>query len=612
MIKSYLTTIDEFQIWMSTLGPVVALDFETTDLNYVDMQFVGFSLCDGDRAMYTDNPKLLIYLASFFGSRTWVMHNSVFDLKCCNKFCDDTPEKSFCTLTAAKLINENASSHSLKYLAERILKVPADQIKKYDEICDDTSSKEFIDYGMNDAIWTYQLYQYLSHRLTDEDLNYITGIEMDFQHVLAAMEINGVLVDKTKMEGFQNECGTILFNIESNLLSIFGVCHDISYNLFGEECCCSPINFGSTNQLLNCVETLGFVVDEKTPKGNPSVGAKYLKKMVGKHEFFDLLWRYRKLQKLNNAFLTPLDGFVDSDGRIRPSYNMVRTGRLSCSKPNLQQLPNPKKEKLEFNHRELFIPADGNVIIKADYSGQELRVLGEVSDDTTMVSAFQNDRDLHLTTANHIFDLRLSVVALTDGKREHEDAVTKYKKQRHQAKNGVNFPIVYGATSGRIAGDNKVSKDEAERWLEGFFELYPGVKEAIDKIPEELKKNGYVRTLFGRKRRFPQYSKLNYYEPNYKQYRQNQVEMKGMERQAFNMKIQGSSADIGKIAGISLLKELPSYAKIILFIHDEWIVETPKEHAEEVKKIMVDCLENAVALKVRMAVEAKIVLNFGE
>ncbi|HDY67345.1 MAG TPA: hypothetical protein ENH85_06125 [Candidatus Scalindua sp.] len=600
MIKQLINNIEDFQEWCRTLGDVIALDFETTSLNYLEMEFVGFSLCDGDRAMYTQNPDILFYLALYFSDHLFIFHNAVFDLKCCRKFCEYEPDSFFCTLVGAKLVDENLSSHSLKYLAGYWLGVSADLIKEYDEVSADTNSKEFIDYAMNDAIWTHLLYRHETLILNKEKLLYIAGIEMDFQRVLVEMEINGVLIDEDKLEAFRSECGIILHNIEHDMLMVFGKHHDVQKDLFGNEFCISPIKFGSTTQLISLVHLLGFVVDEKTPKGNLSIGKTYLQKMKGQHKFFDLLWRYRKLQKLMNGFITPLDGFMDQDGRIRPSYNMVRTGRLSCSKPNLQQLPNPKKEKLEFNHREIFIPKPGNVLIKADYGGQELRVLSEVTNDTTMVAAFQNDRDLHLTTANHIFDLGLGADALTDGTVEHGEATRQNKQKRHQAKNGVNFPIVYGATVGRIAKDNKVSKKEAERWLNGFFELYPGVKKSIDNIPKELRRFACVRTLFGRKRRFPQYKKAGRYDKA------------AMERQAFNMKIQGTSADIGKIAGILLLKALPVEAKIVLFVHDEWVVECPKEMSKEVEKIMKDCMENAVALRVRMVVDTKIVNNFGE
>jgi DNA polymerase-1 len=605
MIKTLINSVEEFQDWCGTLGDVIAIDFETTGLSYLEMEFLGFSLCDGDRACYVQNKRLLTYLEALISSRTWVMHNAKFDLKCFQKFVGSIPENIFCTLTGAKLVDENLYSYSLKELASFWLGIPYDQIKKWEEVSGDADSPEFIDYAMNDAIWTFDLYEYITPRLAKEQLTYISGIEMEFQKVLADMEMNGVFIDKNKLREFKGQVPRLLDGIQVEMCELLKIPCGYNTNLFGIKELWTGAKFSSSDVKIKIAEDLGFEIIERTkpsksfPRGKKSFDKRTKARLKGKHPFFDLIHRFGKLNHLNNSFIKPAEDFIDSDGRIRPSYDMVRTGRLSCSKPNLQQLPNPKKEKLEFNHREVFIPEEGNVLVKGDYSGQELRVLGEVTNDDTMVDAFQNNRDLHLTTANHIFSLDLSMEALTDGTEEHDKATGEYKQKRHQAKNGVNFPIVYGATAGRIATDNKVSKEEAERWLDGFFKLYPKVKEAIDFIPKELRRFGFVTTIFGRRRRFPNYSSADRYE------------RLSMERQAFNMKIQGSSADIGKIAGVLLYKSLPSYAKMVLFVHDEFCVETPKEHADKIAKLMKTCMENAVALKVRMIVETKIVENLG-
>ncbi|MFW9875959.1 MAG: DNA polymerase, partial [Candidatus Thorarchaeota archaeon] len=473
MKKQIINNHIEFYKWFKEPVSVYALDTETTSLNYLDLELLGISLCDGKKACYipynNDMDLILDDLDAWLKFSTVVMHNAVFDLKVLRKY-GVYPHDIFCTLTGAKLIDENLPAHSLKFLALDWLGVPIKEVKKWDEVAHDTNSEQFANYAMNDAIWTHKLYQFEKKAFKEENLEYIADIEMDFQRVLVELEINGVSVDNKKLEVFKHECNKILIDIESSMLGIFGKDHIIQRDLFGEQILLSPINFGSSQQLVDCVNRLGFTAD-KTKKGNPSIGKDYLIRMKGEHEFFNLLWRYRKLQKLYSSFLEPLPEFIDSDGRIRPSYQMVRTGRLACSKPNLQQLPNPKKEKLEFNHREVFIPEKGNVLIKADYSGQELRVLGEVANDNNILDAFNRDYDLHLFTANRVFDLGLDEQAFVDGSVPHTEACEKYKQKRHQAKNGVNFPIVYGATPGRIAKDNKVAVKEAERWLEQFFEL---------------------------------------------------------------------------------------------------------------------------------------------
>jgi DNA polymerase-1 len=225
-------------------------------------------------------------------------------------------------------------------------------------------------------------------------------VENPFQMVLRDLEINGVLIDRDKLEVFKDDCRQRLFDLECDMLHIFGRQHDVQTNLFGEKIYTSPINFGSTPQLVSLSESLGFPITERpktknSPGGQPSVNAKTKQRLKEKHPFFKLLWRHGKLTKLYNSFLLPCANFIDPDGRVRPSYQMVRTGRLSCSEPNLQQLPNPKKGNLEFNFREIVIPKPGNVIVRGDWSGQELRVLAEVSKDDNMVAAFNKNYDLH-------------------------------------------------------------------------------------------------------------------------------------------------------------------------------------------------------------------------
>ena len=359
MNRKIITSFVEFVEWCNNWEPVMAIDFETTSLNYLEMELLGFSLSNGKKSCYVCNTDSDIWVEelSEIGT-TFVMHNSVFDLKCFRKFLHWEPENIWCTLVGAKLLDENRfgkSPYSLKTLAVDWL--GKTDVVKYDEVAHDPTSKVFAEYAMDDAKNTYELYQYEYPKLEKEGLIYLAEeIEMPFQKTLADLEINGVAVDKEKLNEFSAVCRDLLLNLESKLLAVFDKTHVREVGLFGNVYHHSPINFGSSGQLINCIESLGFVVDEKTDKGNPSVGKVYLEKMKGKHEFFDLLWRYRKLQKLYNAFIEPADNLIDIDGRIRPSYNLVRTGRLACSHPNLQQLPNPKKEKLEFNYREIFVP----------------------------------------------------------------------------------------------------------------------------------------------------------------------------------------------------------------------------------------------------------------
>ena len=338
------------------------------------MDLVGFSFCNGESAIYVDMSDecgnfytrkwIIESLKISIPKVTLVMHNASFDLKIL-LWCGIEVKDIFCTLVGAQLLNENLPFHNLKYLAEHWLKVPPDQIRKWEEVSADITSPEFTNYAINDAIWAYQLYELESKQLKKQNLEHLFyNVEMPFQFVLRDLEVNGIATDQEKLEEYKDECFKILISLESDMLRIFDKTHIVQRDLFGGQTMDSPINFGSTPQLVNCVEQLGLEIIERTkpsktyPLGQKSVDKHTLARLKGDHEFIDLLIRYRKLSNMYNNFIGKIESFIDDDGRVRPSYNMVRTGRLSCSKPNLQNQPNPKKEKLEFNYRKIFIPGE--------------------------------------------------------------------------------------------------------------------------------------------------------------------------------------------------------------------------------------------------------------
>jgi len=345
---------------------------------------------------------------------------------------------------------------------------------------------------------------------------------------------------------------------------------------------------------------LGLPLKEKSDSGAWSVSKTTLDRLKG-NEFIDLLSIYKQLNKLHSSYILPAWSMIDEDGRIRPNVGIVKTGRTSMSNPNLQQLPNVRDP--EINYRRIF--GSLGSLIGADYSGQELRILGEITQDETILEAFKKNWDLHLLTAKHIFDLPITDGALISSSKEHSDAVHKYGSQRYKAKNGANFPIVYGSTAAGIAWRQGVSKDEAQEWVDGFFKAYPAVKTEMATIPDELWRNQEVRTLMGRKRRFPDFKTL----PQYAGHKQASKDR--CVRQAFNFKIQGFAADQAKIAGRKIYNQLKKHpewkAKIVLLIHDEYVVEVLEErHVEAVKQCVINCMENAVCLSVPFKVDCKI------
>lgn len=610
MKKTLIKNYCDFCGWLKeNKQPVMGFDTETTSLSYLKMDCIGFSLATNRAACYVipERPENLIDYFMQLKGITLVIHNAVFDLKVLYKYGYE-PERIFCTLTGMKLCDENRWAYDLKTLAEEILKVPSSQIKKYDEVCDNTDSPIFVDYAMNDAIWAYQLWEYEKVIIHRENLTYLAEeVEMPFQFVLRDLEVNGILVDRTKLNHFKTEVKQILISIEKEMLELIGKKHQINTNLFGEIEYVSPINFNADQTIIKIIENFGVEIWERTkpsekyPDGQKSLAAVTKKRIKNKHPFIDLYLRRCKLDTLYRNFILKAENFLDLDGRIRTSYGLKITGRLSSSEPPLQQLPNPKKEKLEFNHRELFIPKEGNVLVCADWSGQELRNLAECSNDKNMVQAFNDDYDLHLFTANRVFNLALVSKEFINSTPEHELAVKKHKAKRHQAKNGVNFPTVYGAFAQRIAADNNVSIEEAQRWLDEFDNLYPGVKKWKESVFEKIRRKGYTSTLMGRRRRFPHYHQSGRWEKA------------KMERQAANFEIQGFSADQMKIAAVKIRQFLVKYkALYVLIVHDELIWEVPikyaKKFAEEVKYVM----EHAVSMKVPSVVDITIKKNYGE
>ena len=614
MDKTVIHTPLEFlKWWQAHRQPVMSLDTETTSLDYLDLELEGFSLCNGSHSCYVVRPEpdgswVLEALKDVVDHLDiTIMHNAVFDLKVLHKYGIE-PRAIWCTLTAAKLLDENRGKgkYSLKVLAVDTLKIPADQVKDWDEV--EQGTPEFYDYAMNDSIWTWMLYELFLPMLKAQDLIYLFQVvEMPFQYVLSDLERNGVLIDVNKLYKFKPKVENILFQLEVLMLAEIGMEHDVC-EVKGIPEPISPINFSSSQQLVQVAEQiLGLKITERTkrskkyPKGQQSVDKFTIARLKPKSEFFNLLSRYRKLGTLHKTFLNPCESFICSDGRIRATYQMIRTGRLSCSRPNLQNLPNPKKEKLEFNHRELFISKPGYVFVKADWAGQELRVLAEESQDVCMIQAFIDEKDLHLMTANSIFNLKLTDEQLTATSEAFKKAKKEFATERHRAKNGVNFPIIYGKSVKTLAADFDISVEEAQRWMDAFFALYPNVKKAIHITKLELQEQEYVITMMGRKRRFPGYNQMNKWEKA------------AALRQAFNFKIQGGSADIGKLGGIRLLEFLPKYkAQVVLFIHDEWIIECPEKYAKEFAKLTKEILEGVVCLSVPMIVDVQITESYGD
>lgn len=393
-------------------------------------------------------------------------------------------------------------------------------------------------------------------------------VEMPLVEVLADMEYEGVKVDKEKLNELGSQFKEIIKKLESEI-----------YKISGEE-----FNINSPKQLgVILFEKLGLPVIKKTKTGY-STNAEVLDKLKDQSPIIDKIIEYRQIVKLNSTYVEGLLSIINPiDGRIHSSFNqtITTTGRISSTEPNLQNIP--VKLEMGRNIRKVFISDKGCKLVDADYSQVELRVLAHMSQDETMIDAFKHNEDIHTKTASQVFNVSM-------------DEVTS--KQRSDAK-AVNFGIVYGKSDFGLSEDLNIPVKQAKEYIENYFNKYNKIKEFMDNIIEDASSNGYVTTILNRRRYIPEIKSSNFMLRN------------AGKRAAMNAPIQGSAADIIKIAMINVYKKLEENnlkSKLILQVHDELIVEAVDSEIDIVKKIVKDDMENAVCLDVNLDVD----LNIGD
>lgn len=393
-------------------------------------------------------------------------------------------------------------------------------------------------------------------------------VEMPLVEVLADMEYEGVKVDKEKLNELGSQFKEIIKKLESEI-----------YEISEEE-----FNINSPKQLgVILFEKLGLPVIKKTKTGY-STNAEVLDKLKDQSPIIDKIIEYRQIVKLNSTYVEGLLSIINPiDGRIHSSFNqtITTTGRISSTEPNLQNIP--VKLEMGRNIRKVFISDKGCKLVDADYSQVELRVLAHMSQDETMIDAFKHNEDIHTKTASQVFNVSM-------------DEVTS--KQRSDAK-AVNFGIVYGKSDFGLSEDLNIPVKQAKEYIENYFNKYNKIKEFMDNIIEDASSNGYVTTILNRRRYIPEIKSSNFMLRN------------AGKRAAMNAPIQGSAADIIKIAMINVYKKLEENnlkSKLILQVHDELIVEAVDSEIDIVKKIVKDEMENAVCLDVNLDVD----LNIGD
>lgn len=387
------------------------------------------------------------------------------------------------------------------------------------------------------------------------------NVELPTVYTLHDMEKRGVRVDRTALEEYSHK-------LESRIKEL----HDSIIEYAGKD-----FNINSPKQLGPVLfEDMALPGGKKTKTGY-STSADVLEKIKNVHPIINDILEYRQLSKLNSTYAIGLGSFISSDGRIHGTFNqtITATGRISSTDPNLQNIP--MRMELGRLIRKAFIPQDGFVFVDADYSQVELRVLAHLSDDSVMKNAFQNNIDIHSTTASEVFGVPI-------------DEVTPLQRRHAKA---VNFGIVYGISAFGLSEDLGISRKEASNFIEKYYDTYKSIKTYLDGQVKFAKENGYVKTMFGRIRPIPELKSSNFMQRSFG------------ERVAMNSPIQGSAADIIKIAMLHVnikLKELGLKSRLILQIHDELLIETAKDEVDTVRKILVDEMMHAADMTVPLEV----------
>jgi DNA polymerase-1 len=390
-------------------------------------------------------------------------------------------------------------------------------------------------------------------------------VELPLCPVLAEIEEKGFLVDTKALRSFGEMLSAGIAESQSTI-----------YELAGEE-----FNINSTKQLgVILFEKLGLPPLKKTKTGY-STNAEVLEKLRGQHPIIDQILEYRQLSKLNSTYVEGLTPVIDPAGRIHTSFQntVTATGRLSSAEPNLQNIP--VRTPLGAEMRKMFVAGPGNVLVDADYSQIELRLLAHIADDKEMQRAFLTGVDIHTVTASQVFGVPVEEVT---------------KQMRSSAK-AVNFGIVYGISQFSLSQDIGVSVAEAKAYMDRYFAHYSGVHAYMTNIVAQAKEDGYVSTLFGRRRWLPELKSSNFNRRSFG------------ERVALNMPIQGTAADLIKLAMIRVQNRLKGeglQGRLVLQVHDELIVECPEAEAEQVKTILTEEMEGVAHLSVPLTVDAHI------
>jgi DNA polymerase-1 len=575
---------------------LVSIDIETDERHFMECRLIGVALAVEEGEGYyipilhkvqkeISNEEIFSFLKEVCESNDIkkVGHNIKYEYIVLKRYGIELRNIYFDTMVASYLLQPEIQQHNLDKLAEQYLgytKVRYEEVtrKNLDKSLTllDAPIESVLNYASEDADIALRLYRVFKEKISANPKleKLLFEVEMPLIVVLAEMEMNGIKIDTEFLKNLSKELDK---EIQATADEIFGLAGEV-------------FNINSPKQLSYILfEKLKIEPIEKTKTGY-STSEEVLEELSENYEIAKYLIKYRTLTKLKSTYVDELPNMiVKSTGRVHTSFNqtVTATGRLSSSNPNLQNIP--VRDEIGKKIRSAFISEEGYLLGSFDYSQIELRVLAHVSDDKVLIEQFINNEDVHTITASMVL-----------GVEPHE--VTPDMRRIGKT---INFGIVYGISPYGLSKQLKISASEASEIINKYFETYKGIKEYILRTLEFVSKNGYVETIFGRVRYIP--------ELKGRVYNKAQITLNKSERIAINTPIQGSAADIVKVAMINLYEKTKNTTvKMLLQVHDEILVEVPQGDVSKYELMIKETLENAVTLKVPLVVEYKLGKNWGD
>lgn len=588
--------LKQLESWLTKIknSSLLALDTETTGLDYMDAKLVGISLSvkSGEAAYIPlghqqeeqlDVDVVLKKLKPILESTKIkiVGQNIKFDRNILARYGIQLTSFENDTMLMSYVLNSTATRHNLDALAQYYLNY---KTTTFEEVAgkgvkqvtfDLVPIDQAVHYASEDADITYRLHEELKSRLAKEPVlnTLLEEIEIPLITVLSDMERAGTLVNEKVLKAQSKNFSKRITKLETE-----------AYELADQE-----FNLGSPKQLQEIFfEKLKYPILQKTPGGQPSTAENVLQQLSEDYELPKIILEHRTLSKLKSTYTDKLPSQISpSTGRIHTSFNQTgtSTGRLSSSDPNLQNIPIKTEDGRRI--RQAFEAPKGYQLISADYSQIELRVIAHLSKDEGLLKAFKEGQDIHSSTASEVFGVDIKEVDLN---------------QRRSAK-AINFGLIYGISAFGLSKQLGINRNLAAEYMDIYFSRYPGVRKYMNTIKSETKKIGYVETLYGRRLYLPEISTGN------------AIRRQAAERVAINAPVQGTAADIMKKAMLSVndsLKEQKIDAKLILQVHDELVVESHEKDTSKVKKILTDSMSKAAKLSVPLEVEIGIGKNWDQ